>query len=96
MEKKVGHCSCCGEKLWYIDVPPEDRSGMRATFMLADGSLLDLTLGNCCTESYEVEKIWRRVLDGWNFENAEAYATMQGRDNLILGCLYMMRWSEVY
>ncbi len=95
MEKKVGHCSCCGEPLWRTDVSPEQRAGVRATFMLGDGSLLDLTLGECCQEDYDVEKIWKRVLDGWSFEDAEAYATMQGRENLILGLLYTIKWSEV-
>ena len=95
MDKKVGHCSDCGSFVWTSDVPVEQRFGKRVTVILADGSLMDLTLGDCCVANPDLDSIWQRVVAGWKNENAIDYSAKQMRGNCILAVFYSKKWTQV-
>ena len=95
MDKKLGHCSDCGEHLWIAEDSLASRPGERITVILADGSLMDLTLGDCCVAEPDLDSIWQRVVAGWKNENAVDYAAKQMRKNCILGIFYSKKWTQV-
>jgi hypothetical protein len=93
--KQIGCCSCCGEHLWDVADIPATRRGVRATAMLFDGSLMDLTLGDCCLKNPDLDRIWSRVVEGWFAEDAPKYALKQLQANGIAALLYTMKWKDV-
>ncbi len=98
--KRARHCSQCGAELWGKGATREERKGFRASFMLLDGSLMDLTMCEGCAGVPDLEHLWGQVLAGWRYakpEDAGMRATVarQARDNLILALLYRQRWADV-
>lgn len=95
MIKQIGCCSQCGEYVWNPVDSVLSRPGVRATFILLDGSLMDLTIGNCCVADLDFSIIWQRVVAGWTAENADEYAAKQARENHIVGLVYTIPWKDV-
>jgi len=96
--KKIGHCSCCLERLWDgrdSTIKTDTWPGVQATTMLADGSLMDVTLCDACTQDPDLEDIWETVIQGWDAEGSFDYASKQSRTNFILDVLYTTPWAII-
>ncbi len=96
--KKPGHCTQCGEFLWDREDDYRGRSGKRATFMLANGTVMDLTMCDECLEDLDLEKIWFQVLAGWRGGNADAVRediAQAVNTNFVLALLYTQEWRDV-
>ena len=96
--KKPGHCTQCGAHLWDREDDFKGRAGKRATFILANGTVMDLTMCDDCLEHVDCEKVWFQVLAGWRGGNADAVRediAQAVNTNFILALLYTQDWRDV-
>ena len=107
--KLLGHCSQCEKLCWDPHaVPPQPMNtydGVRATFMLSDGSLMPLTLCDECIEAPDYDKLWEAVMGGWLHEAKtttdsptirDDYVLKQfSRGTFILDLFYVEKWTEI-
>lgn len=108
--KLNGCCTLCDKEVFeVVRRDPETRApiqvgkplenAMRLTFVLADGTKMDLTfcaecLPNLLPGSYQF--LWKRVLASWVAQSGadHPFVKTQG-SNAILGLLNQRRWLEV-
>ena len=107
--KLLGHCAQCNEMCWdphaYPEQPQSTWTGVRAHFMLSDGSLMPLTMCEKCAEAPDFELIWDVVLGGWLDEPVRADEPPDMRDDqvlqqhvkgtFILDLFYTEKWTEI-
>ena len=107
--KLLGHCAQCNVMCWdphaYPVQPRSTWTGLRAHFMLSDGSLMPLTLCEACATEPDYELIWEVVMSGWLSEPArpdeapdirDDYGlTQHARGTFILDLFYTEKWTEI-
>ncbi len=96
--RKPGHCVQCGELLWDREDDYRGRTGKRASFMLANGTIMDLTMCDGCLETPDFELLWYNVMSGWRSGNADAEfpnIAEAANTNCILALLYTQPWAHV-
>ena len=107
--KLLGHCTQCQTLLWDPHaLPPQPKStykGLRATVMLSDGSIMDLSMCPDCAEAPDLDLLWEVVMSGWLAEPIKATdsPTLRddqvmkqfGRGTFILDLFYTEKWTEI-
>lgn len=109
-EKLNGCCTKCDKEVFEIVTRNPDtrepirvgkplENAMRLTFILADGSKMDLTFCAECARGLlpdEFSFLWRRVLRSWVAESGadHPFVKTQG-SNAILALANQRRWLEV-
>jgi len=109
MTKKVGTCKHCLGHAFDFDRPVKNWKGARATFMLLDGTFMDLTIcDNCKDGDMDLDVIWLNVMKGWKAElmlavdkqdvraiqGRAAFLALQAHDNFILAHLCSPSWPD--
>lgn len=96
--KTPGHCTQCGKHLWDREDDFRGRSGKRATFMMANGTVMDLTMCDNCLADLDLEQIWFQVLVGWRGGAVDAVREDIAKavnTNFLLALLYTQDWRDV-
>lgn len=107
--KLIGCCTKCDEEVFEIvRRDPETRvpvqigapleTAMRANFVMADGSRMDLTFCRKCSDGLTPEDlphIWNRVVSAWEHQSPGHAWTKTQRDNGLLMLLNVKPWKEV-
>ena len=107
--KLLGHCTQCNTQCYDPQAfPPQPKSawlGVRAHFMLSDGSLMPITMCDACAAAPDYEKLWDVVMAGWLHETVRGdedpiirdnyVLTQFARGTFILELLYTEPWTEV-
>ncbi len=106
---RLGKCKHCLGHAFDADRPVKNWKGSRCTFMLLDGSFMDLAICEDCHDSkLDLDKIWTNVLEGWEEELTMAvekpdpktsrrrakFLASQAHDNFILSHLCSCGWQE--
>ena len=96
--KKPGHCSQCTKHLWDREDDYRGRVGKRASFLLANGTIMDLTMCDDCIASPDLERLWFQVVAGWRGGNVDAERVDIAKavnTNFFLALLYTQPWAHV-
>ena len=98
--KEPGCCSACRMRLFPADAPVSLRTGWRATYVLADGSFMDLTMcDDCVAGGEDFDAMWDNHIQGLVAtapRMLSPYVNRQLDDgNFILARLYEHRWKDV-
>lgn len=110
--KLAGCCSKCDAEVFEVSVrDPETRepkraglgspleNAVRATFVLMNGSRMDLTFCAACMDELtpaDYAALWRRVVVSWVHETSEDPSWVRSQvDNGIAGLLHKQPWREV-
>lgn len=96
--RKPGHCVQCGTHLWDRVDDFRNRAGKRGSFLMANGTVMDLTMCNACLENPDCELLWMNVMSGWRAGNCDAKRpdiAKAANENFILGLLYTQEWAAV-
>jgi len=109
MTKKVGTCKHCLGHAFDFDRPVKQWKGARATFMLIDGTFMDLTICEVCLGGkMDLDVIWKNVMKSWkeelmmavdrkeqsNIEGRIKHLTYHGGQNFILSHLCSPSWID--
>ena len=100
-QRKVpGQCACCRCHMWHQGAPVHLLGGWRASYTLADGTIMDLSLcDDCLDEGEDLDAIWDVVVQGWLADEPTHRHQDVDRQvesgNFILARAYEMRWHEV-
>lgn len=99
MNPKIGICKACGERAWESDSIPKDRSGVRGQFLLADGSVADMTLCESCNAELPegLDGLWERILGTFKADERtdRGWLARSASGNFILCKLAGRSWAEV-
>ncbi len=101
----VGHCTQCDTHLWDLEQARANRSGHKATFMLSDGSIMDLTMCEGCVEEPDFDALWGVTMHSWLHEpryfadspavrDEQAFQRAQ-KGTFILALLYTDVWWDI-
>ena len=107
--KLLGHCAQCNEMCYdphaYPTQPKSTWTGVRAHFMLSDGSLMPLTMCDECVKEPDYGLIWDVVMNRWLHETVRSDEAPDIRDNyvltqfargtFILDLFYTEKWTEI-
>lgn len=108
--KLIGCCSTCDAEVFEImRRDPDTRAptkvggptddAMRATFLLADGSKMDLTFCRECASTLEpavFSTLWRRVLASWIAQSGVDHPWVKEQpSNGIMGLLHVVAWEDL-
>lgn len=107
--KLTGCCTKCDTEVFnIIRRNPETRvpvavstpldNAVRLTFVLVDGTRMDLTFCTTCADGLDPREysfLWRRVMHSWNAESPDHPWTKTQVDNGILGLVARKSWKEV-
>lgn len=109
--KLTGCCSKCDAEVFEITERfPETRApkrvgkpfenAVRATFVLMNGSKMDLTFCAACMDELtpaDYGALWQRVMVSWAHEKSGGPSWVRSQvDNGIAGLLYRQPWREVF
>jgi len=86
--------------MFHRDAPVRLRGGWRATYILADGTYMDLSLcDDCLDEGEDLDAMWDVVMQGWLALAPDAHhpwvEQQAASGNFILARVYEQRWHEV-
>lgn len=108
--KFIGCCSKCDKEVFKVERRnPETRAPVtvstpyedaeRLTFVLVDGTRMDLTFCTACADSLqpgEFPFLWQRVMASWVAESGADHPWLKSqRDNGILGFIARKRFKEI-
>ena len=104
--KIPGACTKCSEDVFDVltDTPLPRRLGrphddaIRATFVLASGSQMDLTFCQNCMDTLTTQDypwIWRRVQLSWETESPGHQNQKDQANNAIMALMHSMPWKDV-
>jgi hypothetical protein len=106
--KQIGCCSQCGQEVFEISRRNPDTgapinvgaplgNAMKATFVLFNGSQMDLTMCESCVDALEPSHfagLWRKVMDAWIAQSGADHPWPRSQvDNGIVGLLYARPWK---
>ena len=109
LSNRLGKCKHCGGPAFDAAKPPQNWTGFRGTFMLMDGTSMDLTIcSDCGGGELDLDKIWQNVLRGWEAERQLAvqrrrpqdeaprrkFLRKQAGENRVLAVLGLCPWPE--
>lgn len=107
--KILGSCSKCDAEVFEVAKrDPETRvpiqlgpcrdDAMRATFLLLDGSSMDLTFCKNCSDTllpHDYRFLWQRVMLSWETETPGHPNQKQHADNGILALRHVQPWKDI-
>jgi len=108
--KLIGCCSSCDAEVFdIVQRNPETREptkvgashddAMRAAFLLADGSLMDLTFCRECASTLEpatFPMLWQRCMASWIKQSGADHPWVKTQnDNGIMGLVRVISWKDV-
>jgi len=108
--KLMGCCTCCDKLVFNVTRrDPDTREpiqlgaplddAVRTTFLLASGSMMDLTFCRKCNSALSPEKfyeLWKRVLISWITQSGSDHEWVKTQtENGIVGMLHSVDWKDL-